>query len=79
MGVRSAAIDAMIAALVQAHKRSDAVAAVRALDRVLISGTYTVPLFHHGDDWVARWTRIRHPAATSESGFLLETWWQQPR
>jgi peptide/nickel transport system substrate-binding protein len=55
------------------------VAAVRALDRVLISGTYTVPLFHHPDDWVAHWTRIRHPAETSISGFLLETWWQQPR
>jgi peptide/nickel transport system substrate-binding protein len=55
------------------------VAAVRALDRVLISGAYTVPLFHHADDWVARWTQIRHPETTSVSGFLLETWWQQPR
>jgi peptide/nickel transport system substrate-binding protein len=79
MGARSAAIDAMIATLVQAQKRSDVVAAVRALDRVLISGAYTVPLFHHADDWVARWTQIRHPETTSVSGFLLETWWQQPR
>jgi peptide/nickel transport system substrate-binding protein len=69
----------MIATLVQAQKRSDVVAAVRALDRVLISGAYTVPLFHHADDWVARWTQIRHPETTSVSGFLLETWWQQPR
>jgi peptide/nickel transport system substrate-binding protein len=79
MGVKSAAIDAMIGTLVQAQRRTDVVAAVRALDRVLISGAYTVPLFHHSDDWVAHWTRIRHPAATSVSGFLLETWWQQPK
>jgi peptide/nickel transport system substrate-binding protein len=79
MGVKSAAIDALIGTLVQARTRSDVVAAVRTLDRVLISGTYTVPLFHHSEDWVASWTRIRHPAATSESGFLLETWWQQPQ
>jgi peptide/nickel transport system substrate-binding protein len=79
MGVKSPAIDAMIGTLVQAQTRTDVVAAVRALDRVLISGTYTVPLFHHADDWIAHWTRIRHPAATSESGFLLETWWQQPK
>ncbi len=79
MGAKSAAIDAMIGALVQAERRADVVAAVRALDRVLISGAYTVPLFHHADEWVAHWTRIRHPAATSESGFLLETWWQQPK
>jgi peptide/nickel transport system substrate-binding protein len=79
MGVKSPAIDAMIGTLVQAETRTDVVAAVRALDRVLISGAYTVPLFHHADDWIAHWTRIRHPAATSESGFLLETWWQQPK
>jgi peptide/nickel transport system substrate-binding protein len=79
MGVKSPAIDAMIATLVQAKSRADVIAAVRTLDRVLISGTYTVPLFHHSDDWVAHWARIRHPAATSLSGFLLETWWQQPK
>jgi peptide/nickel transport system substrate-binding protein len=78
MGVKSPAIDAMIATLVQAETRADVVATVRALDRLLISGAYTVPMFHHSDDWVAHWTRIRHPAATSLSGFLLETWWQQP-
>ncbi|HLH94593.1 MAG TPA: extracellular solute-binding protein [Xanthobacteraceae bacterium] len=79
MGVKSPAIDALIGALVGARRRSDVVAAVRSLDRVLISGTYAVPLFYHRDDWVAYWTRIRHPVETSESGFLLETWWQQPK
>jgi len=78
MGVKSPAIDAMIAALVRAETRADVVAAVRALDRLLISGFYTVPLFHHSDDWVAHWTRIRHPATTSLSGFLPETWWREP-
>jgi peptide/nickel transport system substrate-binding protein len=79
MGAKSAAIDALIGGLVQAQRRTDVVAAVRALDRVLISGAYTLPLFHHADDWVAHWTRIRHPAETSTTGFLLETWWQQPK
>jgi peptide/nickel transport system substrate-binding protein len=79
MGVKSPAIDAMIAALVDAKSRNEVVTAVRALDRLLISGTYAVPLFHHTDEWVAYWKRIRHPAVTSESGYLLETWWQQPK
>src|SRR5205085_10340413 len=39
MGARSAAIDAMIAAMLRAERRADFVAAVRALDRVLISGS----------------------------------------
>jgi peptide/nickel transport system substrate-binding protein len=78
MGVKSPAVDAMIAALLKADSREDFVAAVRALDRVLISGTYTVPLFHLPEQWVARWTTIRHPAATSLSGYLPETWWREP-
>jgi len=79
MGVRSAAIDAMIAAMLKAVAREDFVAAVRALDRMLLSGTYVVPLFHLPDQWVARWSYIRHPAATPLSGFVPESWWRDPQ
>ncbi len=78
MGIKSAAVDASIAALLKAHTRADFVAAVRALDRVLISGFYTIPLFHLPDQWVARWTRIGRPRATSLYGYLPETWWRNP-
>jgi peptide/nickel transport system substrate-binding protein len=78
MGVRSAAADAMIAALLDARTREDFVAAVRALDRVLMSGIYVVPLYHLPNEWVARWSAIRHPDATSVSGYLPETWWHDP-
>lgn len=78
MGVRSPAIDAMIAALLQARERKDFVSAVRALDRVLISGFYVVPLFHLPAQWVARWTTIEHPVKTSVSGYLPESWWRKP-
>ena len=61
MGVRSAAIDAMIVATLAARERSDFVAAVRALDRLLISGSYVVPLFYLPEQWVARWSTIQHP------------------
>ena len=63
MGVRSAAIDAMIAAMLRARERADFVAAVRALDRVLISGFYVVPLFYLPAQWVARRAFIEHPGA----------------
>jgi peptide/nickel transport system substrate-binding protein len=78
MGVRSKAIDAMIATMLRARDRADFVAAVRALDRILISGSYVVPLFYLPDQWVARWNYIAHPARTSLSGYLPETWWHQP-
>ena len=53
------AVDAMIAALLAATSRDDFVPAVRALDRVLISGFYMIPLFHPPEDWWARWTPRR--------------------
>lgn len=76
MGVKSAAVDAMIASLLKMESREDFVAAVRALDRVLLSGHYVVPLFHLPDQWVARWTTISRPSATSLTGYLPETWWR---
>ncbi|MGE0034338.1 MAG: extracellular solute-binding protein [Xanthobacteraceae bacterium] len=78
MGVRSPAIDALIAALIKAETREDVVAAVRALDRVLLSGVYVIPLFHLPEQWLARWIQIRHPERTSLSGLLPESWWYQP-
>jgi peptide/nickel transport system substrate-binding protein len=78
MGMRSAAADAMIAALLNARERDGFVAAVRALDRVLMSGIYVVPLYHLPTQWVARWSAIRHPSAISLSGYLPETWWREP-
>jgi peptide/nickel transport system substrate-binding protein len=78
MGVRSNAVDAMIRALLAAEAREDFVAAVRALDRVLMSGLFVVPLFHLPGQWVARWARIQHPSETSLFGYLPETWWYQP-
>jgi peptide/nickel transport system substrate-binding protein len=79
MGVKSAAVDAMIAALLKAEGRADFVAAVRALDRVLISGVYVIPLFYPPAQWIARWTTVGRPATTSLYGYLPETWWREPK
>jgi peptide/nickel transport system substrate-binding protein len=77
MGVHSPAVDAMIAELLRARERPDFVDAVRALDRLLISGCYVVPLFYLPEQWVARWNYIAHLARTSLFGYLPETWWRQ--
>jgi peptide/nickel transport system substrate-binding protein len=78
MGVRSKAVDAMIQALLAAENREDFIAAVRALDRVLMSGLFVVPLFHLPEQWVAHWAHIERSATTSLFGYLPETWWHQP-
>jgi peptide/nickel transport system substrate-binding protein len=76
MGVKSKAIDAMINAMLLATSREDFVAATRALDRVLLSGFYVIPLYHLPVQWVARWTKVKHPEHTSLFGYLPETWWR---
>jgi peptide/nickel transport system substrate-binding protein len=78
-GVKNPAADAMISAMLEANEREDFVAAVRALDRVLISGAYVVPLFHLPEQWVAYWRRLQHPETTSLNGYLIDTWWSAPQ
>jgi peptide/nickel transport system substrate-binding protein len=78
MGMKSPAADAMIAALLAAVTREDFVTAVRAFDRVLLSGFYVIPLYYPPVQWVARRTRIAHPERTSLFGYLPETWWAEP-
>jgi peptide/nickel transport system substrate-binding protein len=78
MGAKNPAIDAMIAAILEARDRPDFVDAVRALDRVLMSGFYAIPVYNVQEQWIARWNRIERPAATALTGYLPETWWQRP-
>ena len=78
MGARDAAIDAMIAAVLEARGHPAFVSAVRALDRTLISGFFVIPVFNAPEHWIARWNRIERPAATALTGYLPETWWQRP-
>jgi peptide/nickel transport system substrate-binding protein len=78
MGAKDPAIDAMIAALLEARDHPAFVSAVRALDRALMSGFYAIPLFNVGEQWIARWNRIERPGATALTGYLPETWWQKP-
>jgi peptide/nickel transport system substrate-binding protein len=78
MGAKNPAIDAMIAAMLEARARTDFVPAVRALDRALISGFYAIPVYSAQQQWVARWNRIERPATTALNGYLPETWWQRP-
>jgi peptide/nickel transport system substrate-binding protein len=77
-GVGSEAVDAMIEALLAAKDRTRFVSAVRALDRVLLSGDYVIPLFHLPRQWLARWRELKHPPVTPLYGYRLDTWWMGP-
>jgi peptide/nickel transport system substrate-binding protein len=76
-GVKSPAVDAMIAAMLAAKDRESFVAAVRALDRVLLSGDYVIPLFHLPRQWLAYWRTLKRPEETPLYGYQLDTWWSE--
>lgn len=78
-GVRNPAADAMIESMLAAESEPDFVSSVRALDRVLLSGDYVVPLFFAPRQWVAYWARLQHPVKTPLFGYAVDTWWTQSK
>lgn len=81
-GVQSPAADAMISAMLAATTHEDFVAAVRAFDRILLSGFYVVPLFHSPDQWIAFSAKLARPQTLphygpASGGATLDTWWRK--
>ena len=76
-GVENPAVDAMIDALLQAEAAEDFAAAVRALDRALLSGDYVIALFHLPKVWVAYWNHLRFPSLQPLAGLDVDTWWSE--
>ena len=75
-GVKSPAADAMIEALLAARTYDELTTAVRAFDRVLLSGDYVIPLFHVPKQWIAHWSHLHAPKETALFGTSFDTWWQ---
>ena len=74
-GVANPAADAMIQAMLRAKSKEEFISAVHALDRVLLSGDYAIPMFHVPRQWVAHWARLKHPGKSPVFGYALDTWW----
>jgi peptide/nickel transport system substrate-binding protein len=74
-GVANPAADAMIRAMLAARDEAGFVSATRALDRVLISGDYVIPLFHLPKQWVAHWSHLAYPKTPPLMGYNIDIWW----
>jgi len=81
MGANSPAIDAMIDAMLTSTSHEDFTAAVRALDRVLTSGRYVIPIWKFGESRIAHASALQYPAdrlpiyGADPRGFLPYIWW----
>jgi microcin C transport system substrate-binding protein len=76
IGIKNAAVDALIDRVIFAKDRPELVAATRALDRVLLWNFYVVPQFTYGFSRYARWDRFSHAELPkyARSG-LPYLWW----
>lgn len=81
MGVASPAVDAMIDAMLTSETREGFTSAVRALDRVLTSGRYVIPIWQYDVGRIAHARQLRFPDHLPIYGdgveFLPDVWWYQ--
>lgn len=77
-GIKSPVVDALCQKIALATTREDLVAAVKALDRVLLWGHYVIPLGHRTKDYVAFWDKIGAPPAHPTAGLpSIHTLWDK--
>lgn len=74
-GLADPDVDRIIQAMLNARSRDEFETAVRAYDRLLLAGSYLVPLYHIPEQWVARWKYIEHSEKVPLYGYQLPTWW----
>jgi microcin C transport system substrate-binding protein len=82
IGIKDAAIDALIERVIFAKNRAGLVAASKALDRVLLHHHFVVPQFTYGKVRTARWDRFDHPEKMpryGEAAFPTIWWWDAAR
>jgi peptide/nickel transport system substrate-binding protein len=81
MGIDSPAAEAMIAAMLATRDEAAFVTAVRALDRVLTTGRYVIPLWFSDVSLIAHKASLRYPERLPVYGdwigWLPEVWWSE--
>ena len=77
-GIADPAIDELIRKIIFAPNREELVATTRALDRVLLSHHYVVPLFYSKAQRIAYWNHLTHPAELPYYGLgFPDVWWSK--
>ena len=82
MGVKSPAIDAVIAAMLSAQNQDDFTTATQALDHLLTAGRYVVPLWFSDRNLIVHAKDLHHPETVQLYGdwatsYLPALWWSE--
>ncbi len=82
MGIKSPAAEAMIDAMLNAPDHEAFVTATRALDRVLTSGRYVIPIWYNPVSFIAHSSHLKYPDTIpiygDWQGFQPDIWWYKP-
>jgi microcin C transport system substrate-binding protein len=78
-GIKDPAVDALIKHIIFSKDRDDLVAAVKALDRVMMWNQYVIPSYTILPERIAYWDRFGHPNPYPKFaiGFPTVWWWDQ--
>ncbi|MGW9230044.1 extracellular solute-binding protein [Pseudorhizobium sp. NPDC055634] len=75
-GISDPAVDSLIRKIIFTDDREEQVAAIKALDRVLLANHYVVPMFYSGEVKIAYWSRLSHPERWPNYGLgFPSAWW----
>ena len=81
MGVRSEAVDGLINLLLTSESQDDFLAAARALDRVLTTGRYVIPIYQWNISRVAHSANLHYPETLplfgDWPGWQPDVWWYE--
>ncbi len=81
MGIKSSAVDAMIGRLLTSESQDDFVAAVKALDRVLTTGRYVIPIYQWNISRLAHAKELKYPdyipVFGDWPGWQPDVWWYE--
>ncbi len=75
IGIQNPVVDELITGLIAADEKSDYVAYVKALDRVLLSENYLIFQWYSPVERVAYWDKFGQPQTAVKTGFQPFTWW----
>ena len=75
IGLKDPVVDALVERIIQAETRADLVNACKALDRVLLAGSYVVPHWYSNVTRIARWDFFGHPDTIPRFGVDQFAWW----
>jgi microcin C transport system substrate-binding protein len=80
-GIKDPAVDALINRIIFSKDREDLVAAVKALDRVMMWNQYVIPSYTILPERIAYWDRFGHPDPYPKFviGFPTVWWWDEEK